>query len=61
MAESTPEPLVYVTAQVPASLQAALREKARSTERSVSAEVRLALRAHVEGPDAEPVPERDAA
>lgn len=54
----TDEPKVTIlSAQVPVELAEALRRQAESNERSVSAEVRLALRAHV----AEPGPDLPAA
>ena len=44
---SAPEKIVHVTAKVPESLQKALREKADAAERSVAAEIRIALREYV--------------
>ena len=41
------EPMVHVTARVPATLAQAIEELAAAEDRSVSAEMRRAMRAHV--------------
>jgi hypothetical protein len=42
----------HLTAQIPLELFQAIEKKAKSNERSVSAEVRLALRSHIERKEA---------
>lgn len=43
--------VTMISAQVPVHLAEALRERAEAHERTLSAEVRLALRAHLAEPD----------
>lgn len=45
---------VHLTARIPAELAEALTKLAEANERSASAEVRLALKAHVEAQTSEP-------
>lgn len=42
-----PSPSVLVATKLPADLAAALKQRATQTDRSVSAEIRTALRAHL--------------
>lgn len=53
--------LTFISAQVPAELAARLRASAERNERSVSAELRVAVRAYLDGDDAEQAPQEAAA
>lgn len=55
---SEPTELVWLSAQVPKPLRDALQERALKSERSASAELRLALRAYL---DLEPPKSKGAA
>ena len=50
----TPERLEKISAKIPVSEVARLKELAARNERSIAAEIRLAIRAHLR--DGEPVP-----
>jgi predicted transcriptional regulator len=54
VAEPTAADMAWLSAQVPKDLKDAMERIAGARDRSVSAEVRQAIRAHVENHDSEP-------